>query len=104
MKFIGYHSNSELPVKPGDTVTIQKGVTVRTVLPKSFEEGFYVHKVKARRSYKIKVSHVLNGTTRYKDLPENERSRCTNPSVVWAGRGGYWREVDINDVPEAIEA
>jgi len=25
----------------------------------------------------------------------------TNPTVVWAGAGGYWAETDINNIPEA---
>lgn len=25
-----------------------------------------------------------------------------NPMVVWAGAGGYWSEVDINYIPEAV--
>ena len=27
----------------------------------------------------------------------------SNPKVVWVGSGGYWKEVDINDIPEIVE-
>jgi len=31
------------------------------------------------------------------------RLHVRNPTIVWPGRGGYWNEVDINDV-EVVDA
>lgn len=32
---------------------------------------------------------------------EEVRTPIDNPTVRWPGEGGYWFEVDINDIPEA---
>lgn len=152
-KFIGYTDESELPLKPGQTVTIKKGMPVRH--PKFGVTG-------AGRTYKVKVNHILNGQTwtvgtvirregeeerfiwnqRDKDMyslmaryhlpygtnaereasketlrqmalknlkPYNDKPDChifhacihiENPSIRWAGTGGYWCEIDINNLLE----
>jgi hypothetical protein len=99
-RFVGYHEDHELPVKRGDTVTILKGTKIKTTCPRPEDK----HKV-AKRTYKIKVDHILNGTTitqlnrgRDFDLPLGP---LTNPTVRWGGTGGYWYEVEMNDLPEA---
>lgn len=145
-KFIGYHSS--LPIKQGQTITIKKGMPVRTL--KHGVTG-------AGRTYKVKVNHILNGQTLTvgtvlrrqgedekfvwmcsdRDLyflmgrfglstaaRDFEASKATlqemalknlvpvkgapdgraftavlhtcNPSIRWAGTGGYWCEIDIN--------
>lgn len=89
MKYVGYHDDKDLPLKAGDIVTIRKGVTIFTTHPDGRGKV-------AGRTYKIKIDHVLWGCTR-----DGEHYR--NPSVRWPGSGGYWNEVDINDVPEAGE-
>lgn len=94
MKYQGHVP--ELPIKRGDTVTIVKGVTIR-------HRG---EKITAKRTYKVVVSHILNGVTNSEhDRAYNSRhgreTIDTNPTIVFAGRGGYWSEVDINDIPEA---
>jgi hypothetical protein len=94
-KFIGYHADESLPIKRGDVVTILKGTVIRT-------PHLAVKERVAGRTYKVRVHHVLNGVT----ISQHACSRGEtpgpkrNPSVVWAGTGGYWCEVDINDVPE----
>jgi len=90
--FTGYVPNDQLPVKKGDVVTIRKGVTVHTTRPAKNRKGYVRHT--AGRTYKIVVDHVLNGTHHIED------EWHTNPSVRWPGTGGYWCEVDINDIPE----
>jgi hypothetical protein len=92
MKLIGYKENSQIPVKAGDEVTILKGTQIR----------YRGNTLTAKRTYKIKVNHILNGRTsngihRYH---HPEYYTTVNPSVRWPGRGGYWSEVDINDLPE----
>jgi len=84
--FEGFHDKRTLPIKPGQMVTIKKGVMVRTVGREPKPAG---------KTYRVKVAHLLSGAFRPGD------SECQNPSVCWAGPGGYWSEVDINDVPEA---
>jgi hypothetical protein len=99
VKYIGYHEDHELPLKDGDVVTILKGTPIKTTHPTK----------KARvagRTYKVKINHILNGTT-ITVLNRNrgeELGPRTNPSVRWPGEGGYWFEVDINLIPEAKAA
>ena len=90
-RFVGYHDEHSLPIKRGDTVTIVKGTPVRN-------RG----KTKpAGRTYKIKVDHLLPGCT---DRPFSSEGPVhkSNPLVRWGGSGGYWSEVDINLIPEAL--
>jgi len=90
-KFLGYYEDSELPVKKGDFVTIKKGTIVKTVGREPRPAG---------RTYKVKIHHILNGVNRYYDY-RDEPVEVQNPRVCWAGPGGYWSDVDINDIPEA---
>lgn len=102
-KFIGYHDDHELPLKKGQQVTIKKGTTIRSMHPDPAK------KVKvAGKTYKIYVDHLLPGRseTEWQEDPETGkheqvRKPLENPSVRWPGEGGYWCEVDINDIPEA---
>jgi len=94
-RFEGYVPDKELPVKAGDLVTIPKGTAIRTTRPTKDRTG-YIRKV-AGRTYQVRVHHVLNGTH------HSEDEWCTNPSVRWPGSGGYWYEVDVNDVPEVVQ-
>jgi hypothetical protein len=85
IKFEGYHEPESLPVKTGDTITLQKGMK-------------YVHNGEDRvvgRKYKIEVNHVLPGTTDTRSGPEPRH--LMNPSIRWAGSGGYWSRLDINE-------
>lgn len=101
-KFIGFHENADLPVKRGDTVTILKGTKIRTTSPGITTP--YLTKT-AGRTYKVKVDHVLNGMNHPVGHPRHTKGyEVHNPSVRWPGTGGYWHEVDINDIPEAQAA
>jgi hypothetical protein len=94
MKFEGYVE--KLPICSGDKITIKKGTMVRC-------NG---ETKPAGKTYKVTVHHVLNG---YKpdaaEIAYQERHGNTvvgwNPKAVWPGSGGYWSEVDMNDIPEA---
>lgn len=88
MTFVGFHAPETLPIKAGDVVTIKKGVIVKTVGREPKPAG---------RTYKIKVHHVGCGMVAHNGNP------AWNPTVVWPGPGGYWSEVDINDVPEVAK-
>jgi len=84
-KLIGYQP--VLPIKRGDRVRIPKGTLVKTVY----------HGVRlAGKTYTVKVDHTLNGMT-------DERYGTHNPTVRWAGPGGYWSEADFNDVEKIDE-
>jgi len=85
MKYEGYFPKEELPIKPGDKVIIPMGIKIKSLHPKKKE---YV----SRRKQTIEVNHILSGVTTG-NLPKS------NPKVCWAGSGGYWCEVDINDLP-----
>jgi len=111
--------------RPGDVVRIPQGVTVHSTHPTRKE---YV----TARAQKIKVHHLLSGRfvsvrealDEYRallkahgfDLSELERWRTDNlreyylrmvqidePSVRWAGTGGYWCEVPVS-VVEKLES
>jgi len=91
-RFMGYHRDSELPIKPGDVVTIKKGTLVRC-------NG---ETKPAGRTYKVIVRSLGCGSNL---CVEGNAFRETTypitcPTVIWAGTGGYWAEADINDVVE----
>lgn len=103
MRFEGFHEDHELPVKRGDTVTIRKGTSIKTTHPTKKE-------IVAGRTYTVKINHILNGTSEanwefntWTQKYEEVRKPLSNPSVRWAGAGGYWYEVDVNDIPEFIK-
>lgn len=122
-KLIGYHDNIEISsltsIFPRMTVLIPKGTRVY-----SQHKGEYVTK----RDQKVKVHHVKNGcnlplTDRHcqdqiEEYFKRDGAHCIlsvvnnhilprginasvpvkNPTVSWAGSGGYWCEADVNDV------
>ncbi len=118
MKYLGYHSESSLPIRKGDRIIIPAGTRVKTMHPSRNE--FTV-----KRKMTVTVHHTMSGMNisepewekdfRYKfpnaplieqkpyaNIDYVERIRAVkNPSICWAGSGGYWNEVDINDVLEA---
>ncbi len=102
-RFEGYHEERDLPVKRGDLVTIPKGTRIRTTMPAKDKAG-YQTKI-AGRTYQVKVNHILNGVTLTEEFARSHgvtAGPTRNPSVRWPGSGGYWFEVDINDIPEAL--
>jgi hypothetical protein len=103
VKFLGYHEESALPVKRGQTVTIKKGTVIKTTRTDP-TTGRYATKV-AGRTYKIKIHHILGGSTitELTKRPGETVGPLTNPSVRWPGSSGYWMEVDINDITETFE-
>ena len=94
-KFLGFVPKEDLPVKAGDTITILRGTRV------------VCHRLKidrrAGRTYKVVVDHILSGVSDW-DPDHDFRVPRQNPRIRWAGTGGYWFEVDINHVPEAVSA
>jgi len=90
-RYIGYHELADLPIKKGDTVTILKGTPIRSRGARDRIAG---------RTYKIKVVMLMNGITD-SHSDHTRRVNTQNPSVSWAGAGGYWSDVDINLIPEA---
>ncbi len=85
IKYEGYCDPSSLPVKAGDTITLLKGMKYR-----------WRGKDKVvNRKYKIKVYLVMGGmtNTRHQVSPVH----VLNPSIRWAGSGGYWNDMDINE-------
>ncbi len=101
--FVGYVESAKLPVKKGQTITIRKGVTVKTIGKPAKLAG---------KTYQVTVDHVLPGSSNMQHRQRTEPpyhfykevTHTSNPKAVWAGPGGYWTEVDLNDVPEALPA
>src|SRR4051812_33471047 len=86
----GYHEDSALPVKRGDTVIIPKGTMIKTVGREPRPAG---------KTYRIVVDHLLSGMNHPESDPRHDRTYpVRNPTVVWPGPGGYWSEADINDI------
>lgn len=83
-RYVGYHEKEDLPIKPGDRVRIKRGVVVKRTFHGSAPAG---------RTYVVIVHHLLSGST-----DSWSQKHLTNPTVRWAGSGGYWAEADINDV------
>ena len=114
-RMVGYRSS--LPVKAGDVVTIPRGTVAKTMHP---NRNQYV----TARAQKVRVNHTMPGQSyafsmigereardfgldmdqlrkmRAEDhkLFRDSYHHVSNPAVCWAGTGGYWCEVDINDV------
>ncbi len=94
--FLGYYSDEELPIKKGHEITIPAGTRI-------------IHRGETKvsaKTRKVTVDHIISGSNlRVRNgHREGDLHTITAPKVRWAGSGGYWSEVDINDVPEALEA
>ena len=119
--YIGHHNDSALPIKQNDWIVIPAGVTVKSCGSK----GTYVtkrrQKVKVRiimNGQSIPAGTALNDRDYYGPLKSAgydftilEALRASNdpeyyslmvpianPSITWAGAGGYWCDADINEV------
>jgi len=124
MRYEGYHSDSALPIKRGQKVVIPAGVTVRSLGAK----GTYVTKRAQTVTVHIIMpgqsipNHWALGDKDYRrpleakgfdfgplealraaNSPEYYEGKVnvSNPMVTWAGAGGYWCDVDINDILDA---
>ena len=123
----GFHLSSQLPVRAGERVRLNKGTLVQTV--KGLRE--------LKRAQVVTIDHILPGasvcvgrvlsgvgshlnfSSRYDMEAVQETYGSTNleslrgqmeeensllflplkpPSIRWAGSGGYWNEVDINQI------
>ena len=125
MKYEGFYTDAALPVKPGTKVRVKKGTMLKSMHPS--KDGRYplgktmtvtVHHVlngvsmpsidmiRDRRRYgddDPMFAHVdWNEVDRLKEENSLEYYEqmipMQNPTVVWAGAGGYWVSADINDV------
>lgn len=76
-KYVGYHDDLDIPFSQGEQVIIPQGARCY-----STQKGQFLSK----RKQIIKIDHLLTGSSK------------SNPSVRWAGSGGYWVECDVNDV------
>lgn len=93
--YIGFYYEDELPLKDGDKVVIPKGVKVRSFNPSKKD---YVTKQKT-----TVVARIGNGSADPKDGDSTHvlMHALSNPTVTWAGSGGYWCSVDLNDILDA---
>lgn len=122
MTYLGHHA--ALPIKQGQIVIIPAGVTVRSCGSRGTYVTKRAQKVKVRMlmpGQSIPARLALNDRDYYNPLKKrgydfsviealrdtNDREYYdlmvpfSNPSVTWAGAGGYWCDVDINDILEA---
>ena len=125
MKYLGFFTDAALPVKPGTKVRIKKGTMLKSMHPN--KDGRYplgrtmtveVHHV--LNGVSMTASALMYDRRRYGDddplfanvdwdevdrlneenSPEYYKQMIPmqNPTVVWAGAGGYWVSADINEV------
>ena len=78
-------SDELLPFANGDVVRVKKGTVVSSTHPA------YDSKV-LKRAQNVTINHYLNGINPHNDCPNGRE-----PSIVWAGTGGYWHEASIFD-------
>jgi len=84
-KYEGYCEH--VPYNRGEHVCIPKG----TVVTYKGEEKTI------KRTRTVIVEHVHQGTNQYR-YREDDVIPMTNPTIVWAGSGGYWVTCDINQL------
>ena len=80
MKYIGFTPLDQLPFDKGDEVYVFAGTKISTTHP----NGDY----ELKKRIKVKIHDISRGYV-IDDL-------TLNPSIIWVGSGGYWRECDIN--------
>lgn len=115
-KLLGFHYHEQLPFKKGEKVKISKGTFVHSTNPKHKSNlGRHYGSFYLKRDLWVTIHHFGCGQSVeehdylkdykdiYPDAPIIEtqyglRYATQNPSVIWAGSGGYWHEVDINEV------
>lgn len=124
-KYLGYHKDEDLPFKKGQEVWIPRGTVVRSTHPDLKEkiltrgQRVQIHHLLPGQTYPLSEKEYLrrHGRTDADSFPEvtvtlhkgtdQEYSyqgiATMNPAVCWPGTGGYWMEVDINDVQELPE-
>ena len=125
MRYEGYHEASALPLKRGQKIVIPAGVTVRSMKPGKADyvtkrsQTVTIHMFINGQSVRPRVAlgdkdyfYPLKEkgfdfsqleAWREANAPEYYHSYVpiSNPKVSWAGAGGYWCDVDINDILEA---
>lgn len=78
-------------VDQGQHVRIPKDVYVTSTRPK----GDFI----TVRAQVVKINHILPGIARNVFARDPKGIDLgVPPKVVWAGSGGYWCEVDVNDI------
>ena len=101
-KYPSYLSDEQIPLKRGDTVTIKKGTPI-------FHRGEWKL---AARTYKVKINHFsviwVGSAKRLVPYPSNWPAPVDSrgngvlcSAICFPGSGGYWSDVNLNDIPEA---
>jgi hypothetical protein len=95
-KFQGVIDKKLIPIQAGDTVTIPKGVIVRSTNPKVTGEI-------AARTTKVTVESIVPGTNYPVGHKKHDPQKpVTNPKIQWTSKSGNTFTVDINDLPEVF--
>jgi hypothetical protein len=80
--------NEKMPFRQGNRIRIPAGTVVDSTHPRR-------KRFTLTRAHTIVVNHTLPGIG-YPDSLDRK-----SPRVCWPGTGGYWCEVDINDLVDA---
>jgi hypothetical protein len=91
LKYVGPFGS--VPFKVGDKVRIRRGTQVYTTNPK------YAGSKIAGTTHVITVFDISPGWV-CKDEGMQDGIRMSQPTVRWAGTGGYWCWVDANNVEQ----
>ena len=124
MRYEGFHETRALPFKRGQKIVIPAGVTVKTTGPRKTYVTKRAQTITVgpiMNGTSIPISWAL-GDRHYRepleakgfDFAPLEALRAANspeyyhgsvaisaPQITWVGSGGYWCDVDINDILEA---
>src|SRR3546814_5854835 len=95
-------------LRQGDLVTIRKDTRIFGTFPDSLLHGRLEngrgYRI-AKKTYQVKIRNIYPGSMQ-QDWPHQTNgigAYVSNPTIVFVGAGGYWAEVDLNEIPEAIE-
>jgi len=94
--FWGFTTCPPLQLKKGDKLTIPKGVTVSSTAPAS--QGNFPRV--SSRAQSVTVHGASSGF--YSDWSASDHGPWCPGQVRWAGAGGYWRWVSLEELQSAL--
>lgn len=95
-RFWGFTTCPPLQLKEGDKLTIPKGVTVSSTAPAS--QGNFPRALS--RAQTVTVHRASSGF--YSDWSASDHGPWSPGQVHWAGAGGYWRWVSLDELQSAL--
>jgi hypothetical protein len=107
MKYVGSRQDNQISLKQQDVVTIKKGTLV--LYRGEWKPAGRTYKVRIHHFSAIWVTQAAKATpypVSWPDLSDpliNPTIGILSPSICFPGSGGYWSDVNLNDIPEAMQ-